>query len=184
MFVGAVSEALKTALIGDAALVDYLEDNADALLRRDPAVTTEVVNRCVRVKARVVALDEREAGVRAQLNLGHTYGHALESAGGYTGLTHGEAVSLGMVAALRLGEKKGHTAPELTKRVLFLLKKLQLPHQLSRGDLENCTGLLAHDKKRAGQQVRFVYARGAGDVFTENIALSELIDYAPGFADT
>lgn len=183
MFVGALSEVVKTALIGDADLLGFLEENAALLLARDPEVTSRVVERCVRVKARIVALDERETGIRATLNLGHTIGHALESAGGYTGLTHGEAISLGLVAALRLGQKKGHTSAELTRRVLGLLKTLKLPHHLATEDLKKSTGLLSHDKKRAGDSVRFVYARAPGDVFTETIGLSDLAALAPSLAD-
>lgn len=183
MFVGALSEVVKTALIGDAALLAFLEENATPLRARNPDVTSRVVERCVRVKARIVALDERETGIRATLNLGHTIGHALESAGGYTGLTHGEAVSLGLVAALRLGEKKGHTSQELSHRVLALLKTLGLPHHLAADDLRKSTSLLSHDKKRAGDSVRFVYARAPGDVFTESIRLSDLVSAAPTLAD-
>ncbi len=183
MFVGALSEVVKTALIGDPDLLAFLERNVGSLLSRDTEVTTEVVERCVRVKARVVALDEREAGVRATLNLGHTIGHALESAGGYTGLTHGEAVSLGLVAALRLGERKGHTPADLTARVLALLQALRLPHALNRSALQQSAALLSHDKKRAGGSIRFVYARAAGDVFTELIDLEELIELSPDLAD-
>lgn len=183
MYVGALSEVVKTALIGDPDLLSFLEENADQIWARRPEVATHVVDRCVRVKARIVALDEREAGVRATLNLGHTIGHALESAGGYTGLTHGEAVSLGLVAALRLGEKKGHTPRDLTVRVLSLLQTLGLPHRLERSALRESTGLLAHDKKRSGGSIRFVYARGPGDVFTESIDLKELVETASSLAD-
>jgi 3-dehydroquinate synthetase len=183
-FLGALSEVVKTAIIGDPTLFELLEDQAEAVVARDLSVIQEVVDRCVRVKARVVALDERESGIRATLNLGHTIGHALESAGGYTGLTHGEAVSLGLVAALRLGEKKGQTPAELTERVLRLLKKLRLPHHLTREDLGESTQLIGHDKKRAGSSVRFVYARGVGDVVTEAIDLEELVRLTPDLADS
>jgi shikimate kinase/3-dehydroquinate synthase len=182
MFVGALSEVVKTALIGDPELLTYLEENAERLLVRDPEVTTQVVERCVRVKARIVALDERETGIRATLNLGHTIGHALESAGGYTGLTHGEAVSLGLVAALRFGERKGHTPSELSRRVLELLQLLKLPHRLGADDLQKSSSLISHDKKRAGDHIRFVYARAPGDVFTENIGISELVAALPSLA--
>lgn len=182
-YTGALSEVVKTALIGDAELLGFLEQNAEAVLRRDLSVATEIVRRCVAVKARIVALDERESGIRATLNLGHTIGHALESSGGFTALTHGEAVSLGLVAALRLGQKKGHTPEALAKRVLSLLVKLKLPHSLSRAALEKSVGLLGHDKKRAGSQIRFVYALGEGNVVCENIALSELEALAPSLAD-
>lgn len=182
-FLGALSEVVKTALIGDADLLSVLEDQSEAVRKREPGLMSEIVERCVRVKAAVVARDERETSVRATLNLGHTLGHALESSGGYTALTHGEAVSLGLVAALRLGQKKGHTPPELCERVLQLLQRLGLPHGLSAADLKKSTALLGHDKKRAGDQIRFVYARAAGDVFTEMLALAELERVAPELAD-
>ncbi len=182
-FTGALSEVVKTALIGDAELLSYLEQHAEAVLRRDLVVVNELVRRCVAVKARIVALDERESGIRATLNLGHTIGHALESSGGYTALTHGEAVSLGLVAALRLGEKKGHTSSRLLERMIGLLKRLQLPHHLSRAALSESTRLLGHDKKRAGASIRFVYAVGEGDVICENIELAQLEQLAPTLAD-
>lgn len=182
-YVGALSEVVKTALIGDPVLFEILEQQAERILARDLVLLREIVERCVRVKARIVALDERESGIRAHLNLGHTIGHALESSGGFTALTHGEAVSLGLVAALRFGEKKGHTPAALTARVLSLLKKLQLPHQLSGAALEQSAQLLAHDKKRAGAQVRFVYAAEVGRVFTEAAALSELETSVAHLAD-
>lgn len=182
-YVGALSEVVKTALIGDPPLLDFLEANSAAVLRRDLGVLAEVVERCIRVKARIVALDEREAGLRATLNLGHTIGHALEAASGYTGLTHGEAVSLGLVAALRFGERRGHTPPMLTARILELLKRLGLPYRLQRSALLASVRLIGHDKKRAGTSVRFVYAAAPGNVFGEPTSLSELEAEAPELAD-
>jgi len=173
-FLGALSEVVKTAIIGDPGLLELLESQADRIMQRDLTLLREVVDRCVRVKARIVALDERESGIRAHLNLGHTIGHALEASGGYTALTHGEAVSLGLVAALRFGQRRGHTDPLLTERVLQLLKRLQLPHVLSRRALEAAKSLLAHDKKRAGTSVRFIYARNVGDVWAEPTALVDI----------
>src|SRR5690606_4771604 len=181
--VGALSEVVKTALIGDPELFALLEDNHAAILRRDLDLMTEVVDRCVRVKARVVALDERECGIRATLNLGHTIGHALEAASGFTGLTHGEAVSLGLVAALRLGQRRGHTPADLTERVLRLLRTLGLPHALGEADLRKSTALLGHDKKRAGAQIKFVYAQDLGRVVPEAISLDDLTKLTPELAD-
>ena len=182
-YVGALSEVVKTALIGDPGLFELLESQSARILARDLNLLRVIVDRCVRVKARIVALDERESGIRAHLNLGHTLGHALESSGGYTALTHGEAVSLGLVAALRFGEKKGHTPPRLTARVLALLKELKLPHHLDRHALQESTRLLGHDKKRAGSKVRFVFARAVGDVFSEATDLAELQQEAVLLAD-
>jgi 3-dehydroquinate synthetase len=128
----------------------------------------------VRVKARIVSFDERESGLRAVLNLGHTVGHALEAQAGYTTLTHGEAVSLGLVAALRLGEALGQTPKDLSERALALLRRLGLPASLSGQPLEAAAALIGHDKKRAGSDVRFVVARGLGHVETMPVPLDEL----------
>ena len=147
---------MKTALIGDAPLLDYLESHAERVLAREPAVITELVRRCVRVKARVVGEDAREQGFRAALNLGHTIGHALEAVAGFDRLSHGEAISLGLVAALRLGERLGVTAPDLVTRIIALLDRLGLPTDLSKEPLEQAASLIGLDKKRRGsrRQVR------------------------------
>jgi 3-dehydroquinate synthase len=183
MYRGAISEVIKTALIGDPDLLTLLETQPEALLRREPSLLSEVVERSVRVKARIVGLDERELGLRATLNLGHTIGHALESAGGFSALTHGEAVGLGLIAALRFGERRGHTPRELTARVHDLLVRLGLVHRLDEQALTRSVGLLGKDKKRAGSAVRFVFARGLGDVVTEAVQLTELEEVVPSLAD-
>jgi shikimate kinase/3-dehydroquinate synthase len=173
-FVSALAEVVKTALIGDPEMFSLLENNIERIARRDLELTAELVRRSVRVKARIVSVDERETGLRAVLNLGHTVGHALEAQAGYTALTHGEAISLGLVAALRLGESLGKTPKELTQRTLDLLRRLGLPATLSGQPLEAAAALIGHDKKRAGSAVRFVVARGLGQVETLPIPLSEL----------
>jgi len=183
-YLGALSEVIKTALIGDLELFELLEKRAPEVRARSPELLEQMVRRCVAVKARVVALDPRESGIRAHLNLGHTIGHALESAGGYSKLTHGEAVSLGLVAALRLGERLGHTSAELTARVLALLDRLGLPKSLGRAELIEATGLIGRDKKRSGDNMTFVFARAVGDVFRESVPLKELERYAPELADS
>ncbi len=173
-FVSALAEVVKTALIGDPELFAFLEQHAPEIAARDVELTTEIVRRSIRVKARIVSFDEREGGLRAVLNLGHTVGHALEAQAGYTALSHGEAVSLGLVAALRLGVSLGHTPRELSDRTLELLRRLGLPASLAGQPLADAAGLIGHDKKRAGSSVRFVLARGLGDVETLPIPLPEL----------
>jgi shikimate kinase / 3-dehydroquinate synthase len=170
----ALSEVVKTALIGDPALLDYLEQNVERVLARDPEVVTELVRRCVRVKARVVGEDAREQGFRAALNLGHTFGHALESVAGFDRLSHGEAISLGLVAALRLGERLGVTSPTDTARVLTLLGRLGLPTDLSKEPLEQAAALIGLDKKRQGSRVKFVLVRAPGDIEFRALELREL----------
>jgi shikimate kinase / 3-dehydroquinate synthase len=108
------------------------------------------------------------------LNLGHTVGHALEAQAGYSNLTHGEAVSLGLVAALRLGEALGQTAPDLSRRTIELLKRLGLPSTLDATSLRAAADLIGHDKKRAGSSLRFVFARELGKVESLSIALKDL----------
>ncbi len=182
-FISALAEVVKTALIGDPELFTLLEENAERIAARDLDLAAELVRRSVRVKARIVSFDERESGLRAVLNLGHTVGHALEAQAGYTALTHGEAVSLGLVAALRLGEALGRTPRELRERTLDLLARLGLPASLSGQPLSDAANLIGHDKKRAGSAVRFVFARALGDVETLPIPLSELRTHVLELAD-
>ena len=171
---GALAEVVKTALIGDPQLFALLEDESAAIARREPEVLTRIVRRSVALKAWVVATDERESGIRAWLNLGHTLGHALEAQGGYARLTHGEAVSLGLVAALRIGKQLGETPPELVERTGRLLQRLELPHDLTGEPLTEAVELLGHDKKRAGRSIRFVVARAVGDVALRPLEVSEI----------
>jgi shikimate kinase/3-dehydroquinate synthase len=170
----ALSEVVKTAIIGDPELFLLLEREVSAILARDWELLLDVVRRCVRVKARVVSADPREAGLRAVLNLGHTVGHALEAQAGYERLRHGEAVSLGLVAALRIGAHLAHTPRELAERTERLLQRLQLPTELGREPLVEAAELIGHDKKRAGGQISFVVARGLGDVMTTPLDLEQL----------
>lgn len=175
---GALAEVVKTALIGDAELFDLLESRSADVLARDPNTVTEMVHRSVALKAWVVGTDERESGIRAWLNLGHTIGHALEAHGDYTRLTHGEAVSLGLVAALRVGERLGETPPHLTERVIALLRRLGLPCSLAGEPLAEAAALLGHDKKRAGSKLRFVLARDVGSVTLSDLDLALVKDHA------
>jgi 3-dehydroquinate synthetase len=165
---------VKTALIGDRELFGLLELETDAIERRDPAIVSEIVRRSVRVKARIVAEDERESGVRATLNLGHTIGHALESQAGFARLSHGEAISLGLVAALRIGQRRGLTPPEVAERSLQLLNALGLPTNLGAEPVGEAAALIGHDKKRRGSTIRFVAARDIGRVDTVDLDVDEL----------
>jgi shikimate kinase / 3-dehydroquinate synthase len=171
---GALAEVVKTALIGDAALLDLLERERESLLARELSVLEEVVRRCIAVKAAIVSEDEREGGRRAALNLGHTLGHALEAYGGYGHLTHGEAVSLGLVAALGLGEKLGAGSPELSERVRTWLTACGLPTDVHSRPLVDAARLVAHDKKRSGDRVKFVFCLEPGRIEFRSLPLAEL----------
>jgi len=150
-----LGEVAKYGFIADPEVLALLETDPAGALAGDPDLLAEVVVRGVRVKARVVAGDEREAGERALLNYGHTVGHAVEALTGYGTYGHGEAVALGMVAAARLGERLGVSESGLADRTVALLRPLGLPTGGLDLDPELVWERLARDKKaRAG--IRFV----------------------------
>jgi 3-dehydroquinate synthase len=156
-----VGEALKTALVADPELFTYLEANMARALAADPEVLAVTVAHCVAAKALVVAGDERErddsgAGGRAILNFGHTVGHALEKTCGYGTLRHGEAVVLGMRAALALSRERG-LAPKLADRIAALVDAIPTPHPDA--SPEAVISATASDKKRKAGKVRFILIR-------------------------
>jgi shikimate kinase/3-dehydroquinate synthase len=182
-FRGALAEVIKTAIIGDVELFELLESRGEQVLKRDPGLLAEVVRRCVTVKARIVGEDETERGVRATLNLGHTVGHALEAAHGYGHWSHGEAVSLGLVAALRLGERLGFTPRTVADRIINLQRLLGLPIDLRADDLRAAVGLVGHDKKKTGSSIRFVIVGDVGRVGLQPLVLEDLREMLVSFAN-
>ena len=158
-----LAEVIKGAAIGDAPFFAWLEAHADALAARDTAPLVEAIARKVRYKAGVVARDETEQGERALLNFGHTFGHALETAGGYTTLLHGEAVAIGMLLAARLSERLGMSAAADTTRLQRLLERLGLPTAMPAGsDPERLLALMRLDKKNTAGTLRLILWRGIG----------------------
>ena len=167
------AEVVKYGLIDDAPFFHWCEANADAVLARDPAALSHAIRTSVRAKARIVAADERETtGARALLNLGHTFGHALEAEAGYTDrLLHGEAVAAGMALALRFSATRGLMAVEEADRAAGLLRRSGLP-TTAREATVRATGTrlaahMRHDKKSSGGRVAFVLARGIGRAFLD-----------------
>jgi shikimate kinase/3-dehydroquinate synthase len=176
-YTSALAEVVKTALIGDPELFELLEREAPRVKTREPEIVSEMVRRSVRVKARIVSLDERESGLRAVLNLGHTIGHALEGEAGFTRYTHGEAVSLGLVAALGVGARLGKTPDALAARTIRLLRALDLPCDLAGAPLAAAAERIDHDKKRAGRSLKFVVACDVGEVETVNLEILALREH-------
>ncbi len=165
------AEVAKCGLIGGAEFFAWLEENADRLFAGDIAVRAHAVEESCLAKARIVALDEKEAGARALLNLGHTFAHALERVAGYGELLHGEAVSIGTVMAFDLSVRLGLCpAPDAT-RVRGHLSKLGLPVSAmgiggGRADIvDKIIAAINQDKKVAGGKPSLVLARGIGDAF-------------------
>jgi 3-dehydroquinate synthetase/shikimate kinase len=165
----ALAEAVKMAVLGDERLFGLLEADGDAIASGseaafDSGAVAELVERAAWAKVEIVSLDEREAGDRIRLNLGHSLGHAFEAAAGYAGLLHGEAVAYGLRAACRIGQALGITPPERTSRVEALLDRLGLAVTPLDLGLEAVLAMLATDKKHAGGQLRWVLPTGDGTV--------------------
>ena len=165
------AEVAKYGLLGDAGFFEWLEGAAPAILRGDTQARIHAIRKSCEAKARIVAEDETETGARALLNLGHTFGHALESATGYsTRLLHGEGVAIGMVQAFRFSERQKLCAPGTAARVAKHLKSVGLPVHVSQipGDLPPPATLLdimRQDKKAQGGRLTFILAKGIGETF-------------------
>jgi shikimate kinase/3-dehydroquinate synthase len=163
-----MAEVIKTAVIGAPDLFEYLEGNVGAARAGQPEALAHVVGRCAAYKAEIVAADEREMDGRIVLNYGHTIGHAIEAAVGYRGLTHGEAIAVGMTLEARLAVRLGICDGSLLDRQTRLLAAAGLPvrlSQLSRGRppaREAVAAAMAHDKKARAGRLRFVLPSGWG----------------------
>jgi 3-dehydroquinate synthase len=161
-FASGLSEVVKYGLIRDAPLFHWLEGAAPSLLARDRAALARAIEASCLNKAAVVAADEREAGVRATLNLGHTFGHAIEAASGYGTWLHGEAVAAGTAMAADLSARLGWIEPGLADRAVALLRAFNLPVTpppgMTRAQFRE---YMALDKKVAAGKLRLILLKGA-----------------------
>jgi 3-dehydroquinate synthase len=167
-------ESVKAGIIRDRALVRFMEEHAEAILRREPKALERVIAASVRMKAEVVRRDEREGGLRMILNFGHTVGHALEQATHYKAMLHGEAVGWGMVAALAVARRRGTITGSQMERLEKLVYRYgPLPKlNVSAGRVLAATG---SDKKNVGGVRRFVLPIGIGDAgVVEDVTATEL----------
>jgi len=164
-FRSGLAEAVKYGVILDADFFAWLEQNADAIIARDPQALEHIVAQSCRLKARVVEQDEREdTGLRAVLNYGHTFCHAIETVTGYGQFLHGEAVAIGMVCASRLAESIGRIDAEVTIRQRNLLQRLGLPTEIRGLDPEALLAAMQYDKKTEHGNLRFVLPARLGFV--------------------
>ncbi|HEX3918229.1 MAG TPA: 3-dehydroquinate synthase [Caulobacteraceae bacterium] len=168
------AEVIKYGLLGDLAFFEWLEANAPAVLALEPAALAHAVRRSVEMKAEIVAEDEREAGRRALLNLGHTFAHALEAETGFgDALKHGEAVGIGCALAFRFSARLGHCSGQDAERATRAVAAAGLPTRLAElsGHPFRARALIGHmaqDKKAEGGALTFILARGIGDAFVVN----------------
>lgn len=159
-----LGECVKHAVIRDASLLDFIAENTREILACQSDVMCDLVARNVAIKADVVAGDERETGTRAHLNYGHTVGHAIETIAGYGTLSHGAAVSLGMIAANAIAVTAGLISPADADRVRMALEALKLPTTHPGLDADEVWEVMQRDKKVRGGHVRMVLPTAIGRV--------------------
>jgi 3-dehydroquinate synthase len=178
------AEVVKYGLIDDPAFFAWCESDGARLLAGDADARAHAIAHAVAAKARIVAADERETtGTRALLNLGHTFGHALEAETGFSDrLLHGEAVAAGMALAFRFSASRGLCAAADADRVAAHLRASGLPHDLASAGIDadgaTLAAHMAHDKKAEGGRVPFLLARGIGQTFlARDVALADVADF-------
>ena len=165
-FISGLAEVVKYGIIYDAVLFAQLERNLPKLLQRDASTLRSVIARCCEIKAEVVGQDETESGLRAILNFGHTIGHAIENSSGYGKFLHGEAISIGQVAAAKLSEKVLGLPSGDAKRIeqLFVQAGLPVKITLNAAKRKKLLAAMKLDKKVSGGEVKFVLAKKIGRV--------------------
>ncbi len=177
-FSAGMAEVIKYGIMWDADFFMWLEQNIDSLISLDTKALTYAISRCCEIKADVVAQDETERGCRALLNLGHTFGHAIETEMGYGNWLHGEAVAVGMVLAAKTSRKLNWISDEEVERIASLIRAFDLP--LKQPDSMSANVFIKHmqrDKKVLDQQIRLVLPTCIGEaVVTSEVSHQQLID--------
>ena len=164
-----LGEIIKYGAVLDSDFFSFLEDNATKLLARDKQSLIHAVGRSCAIKARIVESDEREGGVRAVLNYGHTLGHAVETLTGYSRYLHGEAVAIGMVQAARISKSYGFCSQADCDRIDSLISLLGLPLELPAFPAKNYAEALSHDKKVRDSGLLFICNFGIGAYRMERV---------------
>ncbi len=173
-----LAEVIKYGILGNRTFFEWQEAQMKNLIGREPDALSYAIERSCQDKADVVTQDERESGVRALLNLGHTFGHAIESGMGYGQWLHGEAVAVGMVMAMDLSERSGWVTKEDTQRVITLIEQANLPTKApAELSVERMLDLMSVDKKASQGMIRFVLAKSIGEtVMTSNYDKNLLVE--------
>ncbi|MBC7945299.1 MAG: 3-dehydroquinate synthase, partial [Burkholderiales bacterium] len=172
-----LAEVIKYGLIRDPSFFDWLEKNIEALFNRDSAALAYAIRRSCEIKAEIVAEDEHESGVRALLNLGHTFGHAIETGLGYGEWLHGEAIAAGTLQALDLSRQLGHLGATDVARAADLYRRARLPVAAPDLGVDRYLELMGHDKKVEGGKLRLVLLKRIGEAFvTGEFPQSALIE--------
>lgn len=174
--IAALAEVIKYGIIKDKEFFNYLETNIDKIKVLDLNALKKIVATCVRIKAELVALDEREEkGIRSMINYGHTIGHALEVLTKYRVYRHGEAVSIGMVAAAKIAHRMGILDEKGERRQIELLERAGLPTKVKEVDVSDIVKALASDKKVKEGKIRFILSTEIGKVETRDDVPEKII---------
>ena len=171
-----LAEVIKYGPIADAGFLCWIEDNLDAMLARDKAVLGYAVRRSCEIKADVVGQDEREQGLRAILNFGHTIGHAIEAGLGYGAWLHGEAVACGMVLAADLSQRMGLMPSSFVERLRVLIERAGLPAQPPKLGAERYLSLMRVDKKAEAGEIRFVLIEALGQAGLHSVPDARIVE--------
>jgi shikimate kinase/3-dehydroquinate synthase len=169
-----LAEIVKIGLLADPWIIDQLERDAAKIAIGDPETLLPIARRAIAAKARFVSSDERDTGLRALLNLGHTVGHALEAYGGFERFLHGEAVAIGTMVELAAAVRSGLTPADVRDRAGTLLSRLGLPIHVSRAELEGAWRHTSTDKKRAGATIRWPVVTRLGEARVHRLPLESL----------
>ena len=172
-----MAEVIKYGLLGDQDFLAWIEANIQLLMAKDTETVSIAIERSCQMKAEIVARDEREGGVRALLNLGHTFGHAIEAHLGYGGWLHGEAVGAGMVLAGRLSQAMGMLAESDVTRIVTVCERANLPVRPPNGmTVDDFLTHMAVDKKNIDGRLRFVLMKSLGNAYVEEQVPSDLLN--------
>ena len=164
-----LAEVIKHGAIADAEFLSWIEKNQDALNKCDPAAMEHAVRRSCEIKSQVVAQDEKEGGIRAILNFGHTFGHAIEAGMGYGAWLHGQAVGCGMVMAADLSVRVGSLSEAEASRLKKIIEALHLPTQPPKLGVDRFMELMSVDKKAEGGEVRYILLNGLGQAKIQTV---------------
>jgi 3-dehydroquinate synthase len=173
-----IVEAVKHGAIADAAYFRFIHKNIDAIKTRQITLLQRLIRRSIHIKKSFVAEDELDQGVRAHLNLGHTFGHALEAAGNYIRLHHGEAVGIGMLMALKAAKSIGKLEEDYSDSLAGILSEFSLPTRIPvEFDRKELLKMLAQDKKKAEDSYRFILPESLGKTFVHKVNADKIEDF-------
>jgi 3-dehydroquinate synthase len=164
-----LAEVIKHGAIADSEFLSWIEKNQDALNNCDPVAMEFAVRRSCEIKSQVVAQDEKEGGIRAILNFGHTFGHAIEAGMGYGSWLHGQAVGCGMVMAADLSVRVGLLSDADASRLKKIIQALHLPTQPPKLGVNRFMELMSVDKKAEGGEVRYILLNGLGQAKIQTV---------------